>query len=52
MKYRNSWKTKNKQWDKVCIRTRIGAIDLLTIEIDVDRSFYMFSLFNFTIKNR
>lgn len=52
MKYRNSWKSTKKQWDKVQIRFRLGAIDFLTVEIDVSRNFYMFTLLNFTIKNR
>ncbi len=52
MKARNAWKIKNKQWDKVCIRLRLGALDLFTIEVDVNRTFYMFTVLNFTIKNR
>jgi len=52
MKYRNSWKSKNKQWDKVCLRLRLGALDIFTVEVDVDRTFYMLTILNFTIKNR
>jgi len=52
MKVRNAWKIKNKQWDKVCVRLRLGALDLFTIEIDVSRTFYMLTVLNFTIKNR
>ncbi len=52
MKVRNAWTIKNKQWDKVCLRLRLGAVDLLTIEVDVNRSFYMITVLNFTIKNR
>jgi len=37
MKYRNSWKSKNKQWDKICIRLRFGAVDIFTVEIDEAR---------------
>jgi hypothetical protein len=40
------------QWKKVCIRLRLGILDFLTIEIDVDREFYMFTILNITIKNR
>jgi hypothetical protein len=52
MKFRNSWKSVNKQWDKVSIRLRISSLDILTIEVDISREFYMFTLFNLTIKNR
>ena len=52
MKIRNSWKSYRRQWDKVSIRLRLGAIDFLTIEVDISRNFYMFTIFNFTIKNR
>jgi hypothetical protein len=52
MKYRNSWKSVKKQWDKVSIRFRLSSLDMLSVEIDVSRKFYMFTLLNFTIKNR
>jgi hypothetical protein len=52
MKLRNNWRVHNKQWDKFQLRVRIGKIDFLTIEIDVSREFYMFTLLNFTLKNR
>jgi hypothetical protein len=52
MKIRNSWKARNKQWDKVCIRFRLGYFDLFTIEMDISRQFYMLTLLNVTIKNR
>lgn len=52
MKFRNNWKVVNKQWDKFQIRFRIGKVDFITIEVDISREFYMFTLLNFTIKNR
>jgi hypothetical protein len=52
MKVRNGWKSKNKLWDKFAIRLRLGAVDFLVIEADVSREFYMFTILNFTIKNR
>ena len=52
MKVGNSWRNKAKQWDKVQIRLRIGKIDFFTIELDKSRVFYMFTILNFTIKNR
>ena len=52
MKFRNSWKSPNKQWDKIAIRCRLGKLDIITIEIDISREFYMLTLLNFSIKNR
>jgi hypothetical protein len=52
MKLRNNWRVHNKQWDKFQLRVRIGKIDFLTIEVDISRDFYMFTLLNFTLKNR
>jgi hypothetical protein len=52
MKLRNSWRSRNKQWDKLAIRIRIGKIDFLTIEIDISREFYMLTILNITFKNR
>jgi hypothetical protein len=52
MKLRNNWKTINKQWDKIMIRFRISAVDLLNIEIDKSRNFYLITIFNITLKNR
>jgi hypothetical protein len=52
MKFRQSWKDANKQWDKVMIRVRISAIDILNVEIDISRNFYLVTILNFTFKNR
>jgi hypothetical protein len=52
MKARNNWRSRTKQWDKLAIRVRLGAIDFLSIEVDVSRSFYMLTILNLTIKNR
>lgn len=52
MKFRNNWKSKNKQWDKLMIRIRISSFDIFTIEIDISREFYLFTIFNLTFKNR
>ena len=48
MKLRNNWKTINKQWDKIMIRFRISAVDLINIEIDKSRNFYLITIFNIT----
>ena len=52
MKFRNNWKSPNKQWDKLIIKLRISSIDLLSIEIDKTREFYCLTILNFTLKNR
>ena len=52
MKLRNNWKTTNKQWDKIMIRLRISAVDLINIEIDKSRNFYLITICNITLKNR
>ena len=52
MKFRNNWKSINKQWDKLSIRFRISSFDLFSIEIDINRDFYSITILNFTLKNR
>jgi hypothetical protein len=52
MKFRNGWKSHAKQWDKYALKLRISKLDIIAIEIDISREFYMLTLLNFTIKNR
>ena len=52
MKFRNNWKVSNKQWDKFIVRVRLGKIDVINLEADISRKFFMLTLLNFTIKNR
>jgi hypothetical protein len=52
MKFRNSWRSATKQWDKLMIRLRISSLDILTVEIDISRDFYLLTVMNFTFKNR
>jgi len=52
MKFKQNWKSWRYQLDKLSIRLRISAIDFFSIEIDVNRNFYMLSILNFTFKNR
>ena len=52
MKFRNNWKSSNRQWDKLMIRLRISTLDVFTLEIDLSREFYLLTILNFTIKNR
>lgn len=52
MKFRSNWGQTRKQWDKLMIRLRISSLDLFSLEIDISREFYLFTILNFTIKNR
>jgi hypothetical protein len=52
MKFRNSWKSASKQWDKLTIKVRISSLDIFALEIDLSRDFYLVTLLNLTIKNR
>jgi|694.fasta_scaffold61326_4 hypothetical protein len=52
MKLRNNWNTSKKQWDKLMIRLRVSSLDIFSLEIDISREFYLFTILNFTIKNR
>lgn len=52
MKFRNNWRIHNKQWDKFIVKLRLSYVDLLWIELDFSKKFYMFTLCNFTIKNK
>ena len=52
MKFRNGWNSYTKQWDKLNIKLRLSFIDILAIEIDVSRNFYLLTILNFTFKNR
>lgn len=52
MKFRNGWNTYTKQWDKLAIKLRFSFIDILSIEVDISRNFYLLTIFNLTIKSR
>jgi hypothetical protein len=52
MKLRNNWKAKNKQWDKLILKLRLSSLDIFSVEIDISRDFYCFTVLNFTLKNR
>lgn len=52
MKFRNSWTSAAKQWDKLMIRLRISSLDIFSLEIDLSREFYLITILNLTLKNR
>ena len=52
MKFRNGWNSYTKQWDKLNIKVRLSFIDILSIEIDISRDFYLLTILNLTFNNR
>ena len=52
MKFRNNWKIRNKQWNKLYLKLRLGKIDVFVLEADITSKFYMITIFNFTIKTK
>jgi hypothetical protein len=52
MKSRNNWKNWKKNLKQLRLSLRVSSLDILTIEIDIPRNFYMITVFNFTLKNR
>jgi hypothetical protein len=52
MKFRNGWNSYTKQWDKFIFKFRFSFVDVIAFELDFSKKFYMFTLFNFTVKNK
>ena len=52
MKSRNNWKNWKKNLKQLRLSVRISSFDIVTIEIDIPREFYMITILNFTLKNR
>jgi hypothetical protein len=50
MKFKNSW-SKRKQWDKLQINIRIGAVTVFDLDIDWGNRKFSLSLMNFKISN-
>jgi len=50
MKFINSWKSFNKQHDKVRIAVRIASLTLFEINIDISSKLYKLVIFNFGIQ--
>jgi hypothetical protein len=51
MKFKNSWGSKSKQWDKIQINVRIGAVTVFNLDIDWSSKTFSLSLMNFKISN-
>ena len=52
MKFRNNLTTWRKHLKQLRLSVRISSFDIVTIEIDIPREFYMLTILNFTFKNR
>jgi hypothetical protein len=50
MNFINSWTSKNKQWDKIALKIRIGRITLFDLYLDRSRKQAGIIIFNFGIK--
>jgi hypothetical protein len=50
MRFINSWKSFNKQHDKIRIVVRIASLTLLEINVDISSKLYKLVLFNFGIQ--
>jgi hypothetical protein len=51
MKFKNSWKSKTKQWDKLEINVRVGAITIFNLGLDWSKRKFTLSIMNFKISN-
>ena len=50
MKFKNTW-TKRKQWNKIQINVRIGAITVFNLDIDWGNKKFSLSIMNFKVSN-
>ena len=51
MKFKNSWKSKSKQWDKLQINVRLGVVTVFNLDLDWSRRKFSLSILNFKISN-
>lgn len=51
MKFKNSWKSKSKQWDKLQINVRLGAVTVFNLDLDWSKRKFSLSILNFKISN-
>lgn len=52
MKFKHSWGSKFKQWDKIQINIRIGAVTVFYLDLDWSARRFSLALMNFKISNR
>lgn len=51
MKFKNSWRSRNKKWDKIQINVRLGAITVFNLDVDWSIKKFSLSVMNFKISN-
>jgi hypothetical protein len=51
MKIKNSWRSPNKQWDKIQINVRLGAVTIFNLDIDWSSKKFSLSIMNFKLSN-
>ena len=51
MKFKNSWKSNTKQWDKLQINIRLGAVTVFNLDIDWSKRKFSLSVMNFKLSN-
>lgn len=51
MKFKNSWGSKIKQWDKIQVNVRLGAITVFNLDFDWSEKKFSLSIMNFKISN-
>ena len=51
MKFKNSWKSKTKQWDKIQINIRVGAVTVFNLDVDWGNKKFSLSIMNFKLSN-
>lgn len=51
MKLINSWKSSTKQWDKIQINVRLGAVTIFNLDTDWSSKKFSLSIMNFKLSN-
>jgi hypothetical protein len=51
MRLKNSWRSKSKQWDKIQINIRLGAVTVFNLDLDWSRRKFSLSVMNFKLSN-
>jgi hypothetical protein len=50
MKFLNGWRSRRVQWDKLEVRLRLGAIDIIRIKYDHSDKYFEFRVINLGFK--
>jgi len=51
MKFKHSWGSKTKQWDKIQINVRVGAVTVFNLDLDWSSKIFSLSIMNFKLSN-